>query len=306
MNNNSDLAILLATYNGEKYLREQLDSILSQTFKNWELYIHDDASSDSTPAIISDYASLFPQKIHVLNSPATGSAKDNFMFLMNNIDSPYIAFCDQDDYWHPDKLEKSLSEMHDVENELGADIPVLVFSELSVVDEHLQPICDTLSAFQNLDCTRTNFEKLLLQNVATGCTVVINRALLTLARTENTSGIVMHDWWCALVASRFGVISFISEPLVDYRQHSSNSVGALDVNSASYAKKKLSDTSRIQKDLSDTRLQAKCFADKFNDTFSESYSSLGEKSKLSRINFYLKNDMWKKGLLRNLSLILYG
>ena len=298
------ISILLAAYNGEKYIREQIESVLSQTYADWELIAHDDGSSDATPAILSEYASLYPEKIRIIDAPPTGSAKDNFFFLMNNTDGQYVMFCDQDDVWHADKLEKTIAEMQSIEEELSPETPILVFSELRVTDENMNTLCPTLSEYQHLDCSRTSFNKLLLQNVATGCTVMINRALLELARVENSKGIVMHDWWCALIASRFGVLSFISEPLADYRQHSENSVGALNAGSAEYMMKRLSKTDRIKSDLLATRVQSGRFAEQFEDDFALEYAKLGSSSRLSRLAFYGKNDMWKSGFMRNLTLFI--
>ena len=134
------ISILLAAYNGEKYIREQIESVLSQTYANWELIAHDDGSSDATPAILSEYASLYPEKIRIIDAPPTGSAKDNFFFLMNNTDGQYVMFCDQDDVWHADKLEKTIAEMQSIEEELSPETPILVFSELRVTDENMNTL----------------------------------------------------------------------------------------------------------------------------------------------------------------------
>ena len=299
------IAILLATYNGEKYLKEQLDSIIKQSCNYWELFVHDDGSTDSTCVILQSYLERYPDRIHIIEGPATGSAKNNFFFLMNSVDAPYVMFSDQDDIWHPNKIEKTFAEMQSTEQELDSDVPILVFSELRVVDENLNTICPTLSEYQKLDCSRTSLNKLLLQNVVTGCTVMINRSLLNFARTSDTDGIIMHDWWCALIASKFGVLSFFEEPLIDYRQHQGNSIGALNVNSPEYVKSRLSHGDKIKKDLLDTRTQAARLAQSFDDELANEYSNLESKSKLSRWVFYAKSDMWKNGFARNLALLMF-
>ena len=110
--------ILLATYNGEKYLKEQLDSLFEQTNQHWTLWIHDDNSKDNTVNIIKKYKSKYPDQIEFLDDDiSTGGAKENFTYLLDNIndDYDYIMFCDQDDVWLEDKIEITLKKMLEIE-----------------------------------------------------------------------------------------------------------------------------------------------------------------------------------------------
>ena len=112
--------ILLATYNGEKYLKEQLDSLFEQTNQHWTLWIHDDNSKDNTISIIKEYQSKYPNKIKFLDDNiSTGGAKENFTYLLENIDDDYehIMFCDQDDVWLEDKIDITLKKMLEIEKE---------------------------------------------------------------------------------------------------------------------------------------------------------------------------------------------
>ena len=116
-----EIAILLAACNGERYLAEQLDSLLDQSFTDWRLYIHDDGSKDGTNTILKAYAGKYPNRIRLIQAPPTGGAKDNFLFLLRTVDAPYIMFCDQDDVWMREKIEKTYRRMRMIEGEGPVD-----------------------------------------------------------------------------------------------------------------------------------------------------------------------------------------
>lgn len=227
--NHQVIDILLATYNGEKYIAEQIESILAQSNERWKLLVHDDGSTDGTVDIIKDYEQRFPDKIHFINDGVVaGSAESNFSHLMGISTSRYIMFCDQDDVWDIDKVDMCLDEIVALEQKHGDNFPILVHTDLSVVDEELKTL---YPSFWNHLGLRTRFfqpptslNRLLLQNVVTGCTVMFNRELLRLA-LPMPKGIVMHDWWIALVASAFGVIHSVNQQTIRYRQHSANLLG---------------------------------------------------------------------------------
>lgn len=160
------ITILMATYNGEKYLSEQLDSILEQSYPNWRLLISDDCSTDGTPLLLLEYQRRFTDKITILpNECRFGSAKGNFLHLMKQSTPGYAMFCDQDDIWHRDKIEKTLEVMKQMETEATQDYPLLVFTDLCVVSADLQPIADSFMRFSGLDGNRTALHQLLIQNV---------------------------------------------------------------------------------------------------------------------------------------------
>ena len=126
----------MATYNGEKYLREQVDSIISQTCQDWHLYIHDDGSKDSTIAIIKDYICQYPDSITLLDYPPQGGACKNFLSMLDKVEAPYYMFCDQDDVWLPEKIALSLEEMKRQEA-LHPQKPVVIHTDLHIVDDKL-------------------------------------------------------------------------------------------------------------------------------------------------------------------------
>lgn len=306
MNTQGKSAILLATYNGEAYLRQQLDSLLEQSYEDFVICVHDDGSKDGTAAILEEYAGRYPEKITVLPGAATGSSRDNFFWLMAQVEAPYYFFCDQDDIWLPRKLALCREKMAGLETD---GVPALVFTDLSVADEQGRVLHRRMSEFQSLPPEGAAFPRLLMQNVVTGCTVMINRALRDKALLPiPAEGVIMHDWFLALTAARFGVIGFVDAPTMLYRQHGGNVVGAKNVRSAEYILSRLA-SGKIRTSLADTRAQAAFFAAHFGeaeDSLAARYGKLEEESKAERLLFYEKEGVKKSGLLRNLGLIVFG
>ncbi len=218
--------VVLATYNGQRYLQQQLHSLLGQTVASTRILIGDDGSSDGTLALAHQYAVKHPERVRVLPRDQGGKgACGNFNRLLLAADAPYVFLCDQDDVWDGDKISVSLKYMQQLELVHGTDMPILVHTDLRVADQDLAVISDSFFEFQNLDARASAFKQLLVQNMVTGCTVVVNRALLNKALPipENA---IMHDWWLALVAAAFGKIGFVDRATMSYRQHGSNTVGA--------------------------------------------------------------------------------
>lgn len=258
------IAILLATYNGEKYLKEQIDSILSQMDRvpeKYALYVHDDGSTDGTCEILKEYAVSYPGKVELLEGPPQGGSTKNFMFLLKEVEADYYMFSDQDDVWLPEKIEREYEEMKKLE-----DSPAMVFSDMKVVDEDLQVIDESFYSYSNLNPHRTKLNELILENVVSGCCMLFNRRLRDLAlRYSDLEKIKWHDWWITEIAaavsgmgkaednpseSSAGInsgseiekttISYIPAPLMLYRQHGTNAVGATEDMSFNRVTKKLS------------------------------------------------------------------
>ncbi len=213
--------ILLATYNGEKYLREQIDSILNQTHKEFRLLISDDGSTDSTREILEEYKNK-DSRIEVFFQENNLGVVKNFEFLLEKVEAKYYMFSDQDDIWKESKIEKSLKKIEE-----GFD---LVYSDLEVVDEELNVIYKSywkLKGIYNKIKKYNNFESLYLNNFVTGCTMISKKELINkFLPLPNTSKYVLHDYWISLILSQEGKISYIEEPLIKYRQHKNNKVGS--------------------------------------------------------------------------------
>jgi len=220
------IEILMATYNGSAYLKEQIDSILNQDYSFLRLIIRDDASTDDTPKILQEYMQKFPDKITVLPSHKRLGVKENFSCLMSHSQANYVMFADQDDFWLPNKIRITFEMMQQMELKYGKEIPLLIHTDLKVVDENLNLIADSFWKYANLfPKTSHSLNRLLGQNVVTGCTVLMNRSLVELA-SPIPSETLMHDWWLALNAAAFGQIGYVQESTILYRQHGKNTLGA--------------------------------------------------------------------------------
>lgn len=225
------VSVLLATYNGEKYLREQIDSILNQSYKDFHIYISDDNSKDDTKEIINEYVDKYTSKISLLkqDTPA-GSAKGNFIFLLKNVQSDLYLFCDQDDVWTENHIEvlvnKYLSLPSDEKN-----IPILIHSDMVVVNEKLEPISDSFFKYTRLP-RYPGKRFYYLSNNVTGCVCLINDMLKhfvfrdPLLLESNMDKIIMHDHFFSLIAVEFGKRYFLNEKTNYYRQHTNNELGA--------------------------------------------------------------------------------
>lgn len=266
------VAVLLAVYNGEKYLKEQIESILSQSFTDFKIIIRDDGSSDESGLIIEEYCKNYPQKVFALDGKATGGAAKNFAALLEACDEDYIMFCDQDDVWLPDKIEKTLSAMKTAED--GGKTPVLVHTDLKVVDQKLNIISPSFFDFQQLKQDKVTLPRLLVQNYVTGCTIMINRALKQKCG-KIPDDCIMHDWWLALVAVLFGKLICLEEATMLYRQHSDNQVGAKAAYGVSFVKRKLATLDKVRENYNATYNQARLALDCYaNDMDAASYETI--------------------------------
>lgn len=220
------IQILLATYNGEKYLAELLDSLVSQTYQAWELLVHDDGSVDNTFDILLGYQENYSDRIKILDDGLVmGNARDNFAHLITLSTAKYVMFCDQDDVWLPDKIEKTFCKIQELERSYG-NLPILVHTDLMIVDESLACVAPSMFEYQGLNKSTKRLLQVLAKNSVTGCTVMVNRQAI-LVSTPILSSAIMHDWWIAAnVVKVGGLVEFIDESLIQYRQHSVNSVGA--------------------------------------------------------------------------------
>ncbi len=190
------IAVLLATYNGAAFLEAQLASLEAQSFPHWRLLVRDDDSTDDTPQILRAWAARHPGRIALLEDGAgRQGVVGNFARLLAACDAPWFMCCDQDDVWLPDKLAVFAERMATLENRLGPDTPILIHSDLAVVDCDLAPIAASFWRYQGLDVRRGGrFRALLRRNVVTGCVCMGNAALRRLAIPIPAEARV-HDWW---------------------------------------------------------------------------------------------------------------
>jgi len=221
--------VLLATWNGARYLPELLDSLLAQTCPHVRVLVSDDGSTDETRAILERYRPSFGGRLVLLppRAAADGGLR-NFAYLMQasleDGQAGWSMFCDQDDVWLPHKVEHSLDEMRRIESRSGPQVPCLVHTDLTVVDQGLGLIAPSFVRYQSMNPGRCTALELLSMNQVTGCATMVNRSLLTMA-LPIPDEVIVHDWWCAVVSGS-GHRSFIDAPSLLYRQHAVNQIGA--------------------------------------------------------------------------------
>ena len=219
--------ILLATFNGEAFLAEQIESLLAQSFTDWRLLVRDDGSSDESTAIVRRYVSQYPGRVLLIEDQDTGlGAAGNFARLMEHSRAPYVMLCDQDDVWLPHKIERMLAAIRELEAESAAELPLLVCSDLTVVDRDLKVMQPSFWWYMLIDpVSGSSVNRLMGQNMVTGCASICNRRLVELTLPIPAEAL-MHDWWMALVAAALGELRCLPEALVLYRQHGKNTLGA--------------------------------------------------------------------------------
>ena len=212
--------ILMTTYNGEKYLKDQIDSILAQTYTGWNLLIQDDDSNDNTYDILTEYGKK-DSRIHIFRNEYSLGATLNFEKLMLRSKADYIMFCDQDDVWLEDKVEVTIDELINLELKRGKNTPIVVYTDQQIVDESLHNI-ENIARHYN-----STLFGILCQNHVYGCTMAINKIL-----KENVlpfpKYVVGHDYWLALNAAALGEVHFIDYKSMLYRQHSGNVTGGMN------------------------------------------------------------------------------
>lgn len=282
--------IILATYNGEKYLGEQIESLLSQSYKNFNLYIRDDGSKDRTPEILEDYAKR-DSRIQIIKDKLgnLGPAK-NFEALVGATTGQLIAFSDQDDIWFSNKLERLVSETKTLDQQK----PFIVFSDCYLMYGEEETNKRFLATVMHRSPGRHSFNRSLYEGYIQGSGMIVNRELVKIALP--CGDIYMHDHYFTIVAEAFGTTKYLNEPLMFYRQHDKNEVGA----------KKLSFLQKVSGVLTqDAVLQWDKVESKDAIAFMEKGLSLGSTKQKCLVRFMkLRSD--KTGWLTKLFLIPFS
>ncbi|HFR2827052.1 TPA: glycosyltransferase family 2 protein [Streptococcus agalactiae] len=289
--------ILMATYNGEKFLAQQIESIQKQTFKEWNLLIRDDGSSDKTCDIIRNFTAK-DSRIRFINENEhhnLGVIK-SFFTLVNYEVADFYFFSDQDDVWLPEKLSVSL----EAAKHKASDVPLLVYTDLKVVNQELNILQDSMIRAQSHHANTTLLPE-LTENTVTGGTMMINHALAEKWFTPND--ILMHDWFLALLAASLGEIIYLDLPTQLYRQHDNNVLGArtMDNRFKILREGPKSIFTRYWKLIHDSQKQASLIVDKYGDIMTA--------NDLELIKCFIKIDkqpfmtrlrwLWKYGYSKN-------
>ncbi|HGD6895375.1 TPA: glycosyltransferase family 2 protein [Streptococcus agalactiae] len=289
--------ILMATYNGEKFLAQQIESIQKQTFKEWNLLIRDDGSSDKTCDIIRNFTAK-DSRIRFINENEhhnLGVIK-SFFTLVNYEVADFYFFSDQDDVWLPEKLSVSL----EAAKHKASDVPLLVYTDLKVVNQELNILQDSMIRAQSHHANTTLLPE-LTENTVTGGTMMINHALAEKWFTPNDT--LMHDWFLALLAASLGEIIYLDLPTQLYRQHDNNVLGArtMDKRFKILREGPKSIFTRYWKLIHDSQKQASLIVDKYGDIMTA--------NDLELIKCFIKIDkqpfmtrlrwLWKYGYSKN-------
>ena len=267
--------VIATLFNGAAYLGEFLASLEAQTHRSWRLWVRDDGSTDETLAIVRGAAAADP-RITLLQSggPRLGPAA-GFGWLLERVPpaAGYVMCADQDDVWLPEKIGRTLSVMR--EAEAAGHGPVLVHTDLVVVDERLRVVDASFWRFSSVDPEPVSLRRLVVQNVATGATIMLNRPLRELIGVMPSEA-VYQDWWYACVAAAFGRIVALREATILYRQHGANAVGAKRVapprlaELPGLAREALARTAQLRADIARSARQAGAFLDRYGDRLADS------------------------------------
>lgn len=207
------VVVLMSTYNGETYLRHQMDTILNQTHENLELFVRDDGSKDSTLDILEEYASKH-SNVSYIKGKNVGSNQSFLELLQLAPDADYYGLADQDDDWMPEKISRAVGKMQ-------SGNYLIYCGNKRQVDNDLKPLPN-----QTYPSHRPAFENAVIENICTGCTMLIAKELRDLVKDKIPQHPIYHDWWLYLVGAYFGDVYFDKEPFINYRQHGNNQVGA--------------------------------------------------------------------------------
>lgn len=311
--------IIMATYNGEKYVREQIESILANTYTAWKMTICDDCSTDGTVSILKEYEEKYKDKIEVkCNNKNIGVVK-NFLTAIKECDDDYIMLCDQDDVWRDTKIENAVRRM--LSEELNGEerifnqkrkpaaecIPVVYFSDATVVDEELNTINSSFHKSSNLDITKLDLSHMLMENKVIGCTMMFNKAVKNKI-TKLPNDIKMHDWWIALIGAAFGKIVYSKRKTVLYRQHNENVIGVEEF--SKYAKEAAATLESKKVNIIENEKQALAFLELYKNELSEenkeileTFAYLEQNNWITKRTKMIKYGFLKSGFARNLGLM---
>lgn len=299
----AQVQILLSTWNGEAWLAELLTSLTRQSFADWELLIRDDGSQDQTNKIILEWQREYPYHLgkFIIDGEHLGSTQ-SFSRLVEQSTAPYLMFCDQDDIWFPEKIEFSLAALQNLEAELGEAKPLLVHTDLAVVNEQRELTASSFWDLHSFDLDQRK-QAYLLTNIVSGCASIFNRVAAEKAFPVPEQAI-QHDRWLALVCAWFGRIYALPQPLLFYRQHGNNQIGA-DLPALP--------SSEIAVRVNAWSRQAEAFLERHGDQLSQAdyrlvaaLASLQYLTGWERRRQIVQHRLFKQGILANLALLLFA
>ena len=313
------ITVLMATWQGKAYVGEQLDSILAQTKPVDRIVISDDGSTDGTLDILQEYKERYPQQIELISHKDDGysghlnGAAANFFYLirrecrLESAPSDYWFLSDQDDIWMSDKVEKMIGKISEVAGGVESGSPILLYSDVKVVDRDKNILSDSLFAYQHMNPDRVEFSEVLVENPVTGGAAMFNQALLKLV-AQTPLSCIMHDWWLALVASCFGSIICLEEPLGYYRQHEHNVMGARRTGSPRDLIRRMNRSKEVEENYRRMFEQGECFLLQYGSRMKETdrrtvqaFLSLRLRGPIRRFGTIRKHSLYKTSLIQTLA-----
>ena len=298
--------IVLAAYNGERYLREQMDSLLSQTYENITIEVCDDGSTDGTAAIIREYE-IRDERVKLHLNPRNLGYVKNFLEGVKRCQAPYVMLCDQDDIWQADKVEQTLQVMQQAEQK-GPGKPVLVFTDALRFNSETGEELGFFHKSSHLDVKKVDTAHLFMENKCIGCTMMMNQAILPYLE-ELPEEIRVHDWWLALICSHFGIIEYVPQATLRYRQHEGNQIGGSSY--TGYLKKRVAHAREQRQALVRTYRQGQAFLRIFGEKMNqhqrvvaENFAGMEQAGFMGRRFRILRYGFKKSGWLRNIGLLL--
>lgn len=302
--------ICLSVYNGTLFLQEQLMSLENQNFDHRQITLltRDDGSNDESFQLLHDFASKSSLTVSILHDRTNYGIKKSFEILMNTalqMGANYIMFCDQDDIWYENKISKTFQKMLVTENQYPS-LPILIHTDLTVVDEQMHPINSSFWKYQNIDPSKNALHNFITDNNITGCSMMINHILAKQIQVIPEKAI-MHDWWIGMYASAFGRIIYLDEPLIFYRQHNNNDTGAQQYGWNYWVTRFLRNPS-FARYIIQVELFLKIYKDQFTPMqrkMLEGISMINHMNWFQRRLILFKYKIFKNGFIRNLGLVFF-
>lgn len=309
------ILICMATHNGAEYLEEQLESLRRQTCQDFLLFVHDDGSIDRTMDILKNWEKSGKLNMRVLEDGLYfHSSSQNFVHLLSQAEKQwgefsYYMFSDQDDIWKEDKIAVTLRRMKQAEKKYGGAI--LVHTDLKVVDQSMHSIAPSYVQYRSIDPYLIMLNRLLIQNVATGCTMMWNNALNNILQWNDVTP-AMHDWWISLTAELFGHIVFLNRPTILYRQHGGNVVGATKVNSLAFIFHRLVNLRYVRMKFRQSVQQAEDLLERYGTDCTpkqrillEQFSRLYKVNKIKRTYLVIRYRFYKQSPIQIIGELLF-
>ena len=300
--------IIMATYNGEKYVGQQIESILNSEDVDIFVTVYDDGSKDATLDIVTQFVKEQPDRIELIQNEKNLGLTLNFLHGLLNQDYDYVMFSDQDDVWKPDKVKKTYDYMRQTEKKAAKNQPIVVFTDAVIVDESLKEINPSFHQSGGYDTSKLDLAHMLMENKMMGCTMMLNRAVIQKvnALPEHAR---FHDWWLALIAAAYGKIAYLPERTILYRQHGNNIVG--DVSYGSYVKKRMMALKQQKEAIEATIAQARELYELYGEDMPEAsrkilkdFVQLSDAGWFKRRRLLFKHGFFKSGFARNVGLLI--